>query len=144
MKFSDGTPFSADDVAFTMKRLMDPETHSPTADAFRSSDAPPRITVSSPLTVSILFGAPVAGLERLFDQVAITSAKSPAQDRGRPGAVLPWRSTSPARRSCWREIPTTGRWMRRASGCRTSTGSAWRFSRTGTSNWSSSAAAKST
>jgi peptide/nickel transport system substrate-binding protein len=77
VKFSDGTPFSADDVAFTMKRLMDPETHSPTGDAFRSSDVAPRITVSSPLTVSILFGAPVAGMERLFDQVAIVSAKSP-------------------------------------------------------------------
>jgi peptide/nickel transport system substrate-binding protein len=77
LKFSDGTPFSADDVAFTMKRLMDPATHSPTADTFRSSDVPPQITVSSPLTVSILFGAPVAGLERLFDQVAITSARSP-------------------------------------------------------------------
>jgi peptide/nickel transport system substrate-binding protein len=77
VKFSDGTPFSADDVAFTMKRLMDPETHSPAADPFRSSEAPPRITVSSPLTVSILFGAPVAGMERLFDQVAISSARSP-------------------------------------------------------------------
>jgi ABC-type transport system substrate-binding protein len=77
VKFSDGTPFSADDVAFTMKRLMDPGTHSPVADAFRSSAVSPRITVSSPLTISILFGAPVAGLERLFDQVAITSARSP-------------------------------------------------------------------
>jgi peptide/nickel transport system substrate-binding protein len=77
VKFSDGTPFSAEDVAFTMRRLMDPETHSATADAFRSSNVPPQIAVSSPLTVSILFGAPVAGLERLFDQVAITSAKSP-------------------------------------------------------------------
>jgi peptide/nickel transport system substrate-binding protein len=77
VKFSDGTPFSADDVAFTMKRLLDPQTHSPAADAFRSSDAPPQVAVSSPLAVSILFGAPVAGLERLFDQVAIESAKSP-------------------------------------------------------------------
>jgi peptide/nickel transport system substrate-binding protein len=77
LKFSDGTPFSAEDVAYTMKRLMDPETHSPTADPFRSSDAPAQITVSGTLTVSILFGAPVSGLERLFDQVAITSARSP-------------------------------------------------------------------
>lgn len=76
VKFSDSTPFSADDVASTMKRLMDPATHSPAADAFRSSDVPPQITISNPLTVSILFGAPVAGLERLFDQVAITPAKS--------------------------------------------------------------------
>jgi peptide/nickel transport system substrate-binding protein len=80
VKFSDGTPFSAGDVTFTLKRLMDPATHSPAADAFRSSDVPPQITATSPLTVSILFGAPVAGLERLFDQVAITSAKSPRKN----------------------------------------------------------------
>ena len=77
VKFSDGTPFSAEDVAFTLRRLMDPATHSPSADAFRSSDIPPQISVSGPLAVSILFGAPVAGLERLFDQVPILSAKSP-------------------------------------------------------------------
>ena len=77
VKFSDGTPFTAEDVAYTMKRLMDPATHSPAADAFRSSDAPPQITASSPLLVTITFGAPVAGMERLFDQVAITSVQSP-------------------------------------------------------------------
>jgi len=77
VKFSDGTPFSAEDVAYTMRRLMDPATHSPAADAFRSSDAPPRIVVTSPLVVSIAFAAPVAGMERLFDQVAIVSARSP-------------------------------------------------------------------
>src|SRR5215469_12572650 len=37
LRFSDGTPFSADDVAFTMKQLMDPALHSPTGDMFRSS-----------------------------------------------------------------------------------------------------------
>ena len=88
LKFSDGTPFSADDVQFTMKRLMDPATHSPTADTFRSSDIPPQITVSSPRSVSILFGAPVAGLERLFDQVAITSARSPLKTRAVLGPYM--------------------------------------------------------
>src|ERR1700691_6422276 len=34
--FSDGSPFAADDVAFTMQRLMDPALHSSTGDAFRS------------------------------------------------------------------------------------------------------------
>jgi peptide/nickel transport system substrate-binding protein len=84
VKFSDGTPFSAEDVAYTMKRLMDPATHSPAADQFRSTDMPPRITVSSPLVISIVFAAPVAALDRLFDQVAIVSARSPLKI----GAVL--------------------------------------------------------
>ena len=74
--FSDGTPFSAGDVAFTMGRLMDPKLHSATADPFRSSDVPPQVTVESPDKVSILFAAPVSGLERLFDQVPILSARS--------------------------------------------------------------------
>src|SRR5579863_1827655 len=36
ISFSDGTPFSAEDVAFTMQRLWDPALHSPVGDAFRS------------------------------------------------------------------------------------------------------------
>src|SRR5438270_8503360 len=35
--FSDGTPFSNQDVAYTMTQLMDPAVHSPTGDAFRSA-----------------------------------------------------------------------------------------------------------
>src|SRR5580658_4510639 len=38
LRFSDGTPFSGDDVAYTMQQLMDPALHSPTGDAFRSSE----------------------------------------------------------------------------------------------------------
>ena len=77
VSFSDGTPFTADDVAYTMTRLMDPTLHSPTADPFRSSDAPPQIAVTGPDAIAITFGAPVSGLERLFDQVAILSTHSP-------------------------------------------------------------------
>ena len=36
ISFSDGTPFSAEDVAYTVKQLMDPALHSPTGDSFRS------------------------------------------------------------------------------------------------------------
>ena len=36
ISFSDGTPFSAEDVAYTVQELMDPALHSPTGDAFRS------------------------------------------------------------------------------------------------------------
>ncbi len=37
VRFSDGTPFTCQDVAYTMRRLMDPALHSPTGDAFRSA-----------------------------------------------------------------------------------------------------------
>ena len=75
--FSDGTPFSSADVAYTMTKLMDPKLHSATADPFRSSNDVPQIVTPTADTVSITFGASVSGLERLFDQVAILSAHSP-------------------------------------------------------------------
>ncbi|MGZ4824167.1 MAG: ABC transporter substrate-binding protein [Terriglobales bacterium] len=74
--FSDGTPFSAEDVAFTVRQMMDPNLHSPTGDTFRSGTGEVAIKVLAPTKLSITFPAAVAGLDRLFDQVAIMSAKS--------------------------------------------------------------------
>ncbi len=74
VSFSDGTPFSAEDVAYTMQQLMDPALHSPTGDAFRSGAGNVETKVISPTQISIRFPAQVAGLDRLFDQVAILSA----------------------------------------------------------------------
>jgi peptide/nickel transport system substrate-binding protein len=78
--FSDGTPFSADDVAYTMQRLMDPQLHSPTGDSFRSSEGKIVTQVSGKSQVTIIFPAPVVGLDKLFDQVAILSANSPLKE----------------------------------------------------------------
>jgi peptide/nickel transport system substrate-binding protein len=75
--FSDGTPFSAEDVAYTIQQLMDPALHSATGDAFRSAAGSVETKVISPGQISIRFPAPVAGLDRLFDQVAILSEHSP-------------------------------------------------------------------
>jgi len=80
LRFSDGTPFSADDVAYTMQQLMDPALHSPTGDAFRSSEGKVAAEVLPKNRVRITFPAPIAGLDRLFDQVAIMSAKSPQKE----------------------------------------------------------------
>jgi peptide/nickel transport system substrate-binding protein len=74
--FSDGTPFSADDVAYTVQQLMDPGLHSPTGDAFRSGPGNVETNVISRTQISIRFPASVAGLDRLFDQVAILSQHS--------------------------------------------------------------------
>ncbi len=76
LQFSDGSPFSAKDVAFTMEALTDPEMHSPTGDPFRTAPGRIRIEVNSPTRVTITFPGPVAGLERLFDQVAILSSRA--------------------------------------------------------------------
>ena len=80
VRYSDGTPFSADDVAYTVRQLMDPALHNSTADAFRSGEGAVTARVLSPTSVEIVFPAPVAGLVNLFDTVAIVSSKSPLKE----------------------------------------------------------------
>ena len=81
VRFSDGTIFSAADVAYTMQTLMDPALHTPTGDMFRSADGKVTTKVSGTNQVTITFPAPVVGLDRLFDEVAIMSATSPLKER---------------------------------------------------------------
>jgi peptide/nickel transport system substrate-binding protein len=80
VSFSDGTPFSSEDVAFTIRQIMDPALHSPTADAFRSGAKTVAARVLSPTRVSITFSQAIAGIARLFDQLAILSAHSPRKE----------------------------------------------------------------
>ncbi len=80
ISFSDGTPFSAEDVAYTVQQLMDPNLHSPTGDSFRSGPGNVETKISSPTQITVTFPAPVAGLDRQFDQVAILSAHSPKKE----------------------------------------------------------------
>lgn len=80
LRFSDGTPFSAQDVAYTIGQLMDPALHSPTGDSFRSGEGKVITQMSGKNQISITFPAPVVGLDKLFDQVAIMSATSPQKE----------------------------------------------------------------
>jgi peptide/nickel transport system substrate-binding protein len=79
-RYSDGTPFSAADVAYTMQQLMDPALHSAVGDAFRSGDGKVSTRVISPTSVEITFPAPVANLVNLFDTVPIISSTSPLKE----------------------------------------------------------------
>ena len=78
--FSDGTPFTAGDVAYTMRQLMDPALYSPIADQFRTGNGTVVTRELSPHRISITFSAPLVGLDRLFDQVAIMSEHSPHKE----------------------------------------------------------------
>ncbi|KAA6460186.1 ABC transporter substrate-binding protein [Acidobacteria bacterium AB60] len=80
VRFSDGTSFSADDVAYTMQKLMDPNLHSPTGDAFRSREGTVSTKVVGKSRITVTFPGPIVGLDRLFDQVAIMSATSPKKE----------------------------------------------------------------
>ncbi len=86
--FSDGTPFSSDDVAYTMQRLMDPNLHSSTGDAFRSGAGTVTTVKPGPDQITIVFPAPIVGLDALFDQVALVSGHSPKKEQAVLGPFL--------------------------------------------------------
>jgi peptide/nickel transport system substrate-binding protein len=60
VSFSDGAPFSAEDVAYTIQQLMDPALHSATGDAFRSGSGKVETKIISPTEISVTFPAAVA------------------------------------------------------------------------------------
>src|SRR5262249_22306858 len=77
--FPDGSPFTADDVVATFQKLLDPALHSPVADTFKTAKGTVAVSAQGKLTVAAEFPAPVAQIERLFDSVAIISAKATAR-----------------------------------------------------------------
>ena len=85
LQFSDGTPLTAEDVAYTVQQMMDPAKHSPVGDTFRSGAGEVRTEVANPHRITITFPAPVSALDRLFDQVAILSAHSPKKEMATAG-----------------------------------------------------------
>lgn len=96
--FSDGTPFTCEDVAYTMHRLMDPALHSPVGDSFRSAPGDAEVKCAGPFNATVRFPGAVAALAAQFDAVAILSARSTHKDSAvlgpfevseyKPGAYL--------------------------------------------------------
>ncbi|HET9183980.1 MAG TPA: ABC transporter substrate-binding protein [Candidatus Angelobacter sp.] len=80
VRYSDGTPFSAADVTYTMEKLLDPSIHSSTSDAFRSGKGKLATRVLSPTDIELTFPAPIANLANLFDGVPIISSSSPQKE----------------------------------------------------------------
>jgi len=67
---------------------MDPALHSPTGDSFRSGPGQVKTAALGDNKVTVTFPAPVAGLDKLFDQVAIISARSPMRERAVLGPFM--------------------------------------------------------
>jgi peptide/nickel transport system substrate-binding protein len=81
--FPDGSPFTSTDVVQTFQRLLDPALHAPIADSFKTDKGVVQVSAKAKYTVVAEFPAPTGGIERMFDQVAIVSAK--AHQRPAPG-----------------------------------------------------------
>src|SRR5258706_10146628 len=82
LHFSDGSPLTATDVAYTIQRVMDPNLHSPLADQFRSGTGPVETKVTSPGAITIRFPAPISALALQFDELAIESHEPQRQVQG--------------------------------------------------------------
>lgn len=78
--YSDGTPFDAEDVAYTFRMLADPNLRSPAADSFRFAQGAPRVEVKGRYEADVVFPAPAPGAERLFDSAPILSSRSPKRE----------------------------------------------------------------
>jgi peptide/nickel transport system substrate-binding protein len=76
VKFPDGSAFTADDVVQSFDRLLDPALHSPIADTFKTDHGSVKLRAEGTNTVVAQFPTPTASMEKLFDQVAIVSAKA--------------------------------------------------------------------
>ena len=85
VQFSDGTPFTCEDVSFTLQQVMDPALHSPVGDSFRTGPGGTETKCASPLSGMARFPSPVAALAAQFDQVAILSAQSPKKQHASLG-----------------------------------------------------------
>jgi len=78
LRFSDGSPFGPSDVVATMRRVMSPDLHSSVADTIRAAGGEIRAEPNGQDGVSMFFSTPVAGLELLFDQLAIAPGRTGA------------------------------------------------------------------
>jgi len=74
LKFSDGTDFTADDVVATLKAAFDPNLNAPKGDGFRAGGAA-KVEAQGKNKVVVEFEHPIAGMDRLFDEVAISPAR---------------------------------------------------------------------
>jgi peptide/nickel transport system substrate-binding protein len=71
VRFSDGVPFSADDVVFSFRALYDKGVNSELAIALRPGGKPLDVSAPDPMTVVIRFPVPFAPGLRLLDHLPI-------------------------------------------------------------------------
>jgi len=71
LRFSDGHPFSADDVVFTFRLHLDEKVHSPQRDLLVIGGRPIAVKKLNASTVEFQLAKPYAAAERIFDSIAI-------------------------------------------------------------------------
>jgi peptide/nickel transport system substrate-binding protein len=80
LKFSDGSALTARDAAWSIRRVLLPATAAPVADEFV---APTAVRVEAPDAETVIVHLPqrVAGIGKVFDEIAIEPAERPSEGR---------------------------------------------------------------
>ena len=80
LRFSDGTALTSRDAAWSIRRVLLPETGAPVADEFV---APTRVRVDAPDPQTVVVHLPhrVVGIGKVFDEIAIEPANRPSEGR---------------------------------------------------------------
>jgi peptide/nickel transport system substrate-binding protein len=71
LRFSDGEPFTADDVSFSWSLYLDEAIHSPQRDLLMIDGKPIQAVKKDDATVEFVLPKPYAAAERLFDSIAM-------------------------------------------------------------------------
>lgn len=71
VRFSDGSPFNADDVVFSWNAYLDEKIHCPQRDLLLISGKPIRVRKIDEYTVEFTLAQPYAAAERLFDSITM-------------------------------------------------------------------------
>jgi peptide/nickel transport system substrate-binding protein len=80
LRFSDGAALTSADVAWSLRRVLDPATHAVVAEEFLS---PAAVAIETPdaLTVRVHLPTRIIGVEKIFDEIAIEPANRPSEGR---------------------------------------------------------------
>jgi peptide/nickel transport system substrate-binding protein len=87
LQFSDGSKLTSRDAAWSIKRVLSPETGAPTAEEFIS---PAGVTLETPDERTLIVHLPkrVIGIGKVFDEIAIEPAQRPSEGRVTAGPFL--------------------------------------------------------
>lgn len=96
LAFSDGTPVSAEDVAFTFDRILDPNSHNVLKDSLMVGGEPLRVEIVNEHELIIHAARPYAAIEYLLTTVPVLPLHCLATDAGRPIEEAWTLSTPPA------------------------------------------------
>ena len=80
LRFSDGSPLTSADAAWSLRRVLNPSTGAPVAEEF-ITPADVRVETPDAVTVRVVLPRRLPGLLNLFDEIAIEPTNRPSQGK---------------------------------------------------------------